>query len=91
MSEAAFTLSTAPIWSARTHEHASYQEQASRGMREPLTALANLRPDARQLDEDDVPEAQLRVVRDGHDARHRAVVEHDRLVVLRVPLCCGVR
>ena len=51
------------------------------------TLSSNLRPDRRQLDEDDVAEALLRVVRDSDRAYARRVVEDNRLVVCRIFLC----
>lgn len=57
-------------------------ERARRGH----TALRHCRPLRRQLDEDNVPEAGLRVVRDGHRPKVRRVIENDKLMVCRVLL-----
>ena len=86
MSEAAFTLSTAPIWSA-THVRrytAAIVQASNRGR----TSLRDLRPNSRQLDEDNVSEARLRVVRDGNSAESGAVIEHHSFMVLRVFFGC---
>ena len=54
-----------------------------------LTALGDFSADGRQLDEDNVSEARLGVIRDGHGARHSAVIENNRLMIRGVPLRCG--
>ena len=87
MSDAAFTLSTAPIWSTRIHSVTTSTTPTDR----KLTALRDVSPDLWKLNEDNVAKALLSVVRDAHDAHAVRVVERDGFVILRVPLRCSIQ
>ena len=84
MSDAAFTLSTAPIWSVQAivHNHRSAHLYIL------LTTLVELRPLLRELHVDDVTQTRLGVVGDRHSADLGLVIVHNRLVVLGVLLRC---
>ena len=88
MSDAAFTLSTAPIWSAQGGQCPVLPTSHTNSAR---TTLGNLRALLGQLHEHDVAEARLGVVRNRHRPDLRCVVVHDRLVVLGVLLRCSAR
>ncbi len=59
MSEAAFTLSTAPIWAA-------LPVRVFTALNGVLTSLFNLGANRRKFDEYHIPERRLRVVGNGH-------------------------
>ena len=84
MSDAAFTLSTAPIWSVQTvvYNHRGAHLYMS------LTTLVELRPFLRELHIDDVTQTRLGVVGDRDGADLGLVIENDRFVVLGVLLRC---
>ena len=76
MSEAALTLSTAPIWSADVVSRCS-----SRSIPYTRTSQLHVRSLRGQLDEHDVAESLLRVVRDTHNPHTRLIVEADDLML----------
>lgn len=76
MSEAALTLSTAPIWSADV-----VRECLRHSILLVRTSQLHVRSLRGQLDEHDVPESLLRVVRDTHNPHTRLIVEADDLML----------
>jgi hypothetical protein len=85
MSEAALTLSTAPTDSVvRVVAQcvSGIGDFSPRGLL--LTALLDCCPHLRKFDKDDVAQALLRIVRDGHGSDTRLIVVLDHLVILRV-------
>lgn len=80
MSEAALTLSTAPIWSGtRVSIH---RKRVLNGMR---TSLCKLIPNLRQFNKDDISQRGLRVVGDSHNTDTSSVVVFYEFMVLCVP------
>lgn len=96
MSEAALTLSTAPTDSVRCRMIRFLVEWRRGdfffffsfffGPSVGLTALFDCRACLGKLDKDDVAEAFLSIVRDGHRADSTLVVKRDHLVIWRVSL-----
>ncbi len=86
MSDAAFTLSTAPIWSTRNAVCCRKGRNIRAIVR--LTTLNDVRALLGQLDIHHVPETFLGVVRDRDGPNLGLVIVNDRLVVLGVPLRC---
>jgi hypothetical protein len=88
MSEAALTLSTAPTESVRVAASVSLLGMEDPGFcfwpGEPLTALLDLCACFRKLDKDDVAEALLGIVCDGHRSDTGLIVILEHLVILRV-------
>ena len=84
MSEAALTLSTAPIWSIIFTQHlVAIVEEARR------TSLANILAFDGQLDKDDVSERILGIVRDAHSCEVGTVSNRDPFVCFSIPFGCA--
>lgn len=88
ISDAALTLSTAPIMAAQS---LSTPCKLVNDIKRERTALLDLRALLRQLNEDDVSQARLCVVRDCHRPDIRLVIKDDGFVVTCVLFGYGQR
>jgi hypothetical protein len=86
ISEAALTLSTAPICSVEGK--GSWLEHAVGNCGRQLASLSNLRTLLRQLYENDVPQRGLSIVCDADSTNASAIVKDYGLMVCCIPLCC---
>lgn len=84
ISDAAFTLSTAPIWSAQMA--VCLREGRDRYVNVRLTTLDDVGALLRELDVHHVSKTFLGVVRDRHGTDLGLVIVNDRFVVFGVPL-----